>query len=67
MTLWGYQVDLDAYVYSNVYVTPIHLHRKRKEKKKCNRVWRQKNHNKDWFYLNNQIDISYNSPTHAHV
>ena len=33
MTLWGYQVDLDAYVYSNVYVTPIHLHRKRKEKK----------------------------------
>ena len=26
MTLWGYQVDLDMYVYSNAYVTPsIHV------------------------------------------
>ena len=25
MTLWGYQVDLDVYVYSNVYVTLIHV------------------------------------------
>ena len=32
MTLWGYQVDLDVYIYSNVYVTPIHRKRKRKEK-----------------------------------
>ena len=65
MTLWGYQVDLDVYVYSNACVTPsIHVKRKRK---KSNHVWRVKNHNKDWFYLNNQIDIGYNSPTHAHV
>ena len=46
MTLWGYQVDLDVYVYSNVYVTliqfyqknkfvtPIHVKRKKKKKKK---------------------------------
>ena len=34
MTLWGYQVDLDVYVYSNVYVTPIHV----KKKKKGNRL-----------------------------
>ena len=27
-----YQVDLDEDVYSNVYVTPIHVKRKRKEK-----------------------------------
>ena len=28
MTLWGYQVDLDVYVYSNVYVTLIHVKKK---------------------------------------
>ena len=33
MTLWGYQVDLDVYIYSNVYVTPIHVKRKRKKNK----------------------------------
>ena len=33
MTLWGYQVDLDVHVYSNVHVTlSIHV------KKKSNRV-----------------------------
>ena len=33
MTLWGYLVDLDVYIYSNVYVTPsIHVKRKRKKK-----------------------------------
>ena len=33
MTLWGYQVDLDVYAYSDVYVTPsIHVKRKRKKK-----------------------------------
>ena len=32
MTLWGYQVDLDMYVYSNAYVTPIHVKMKRKKK-----------------------------------
>ena len=44
---------------------------KKEKKKKSNRVWRVKNHNKDWFYLNNQIYIyiyiGYNSPTYAHV
>ena len=25
MTLWSSQVDLDVYVYSNVYVTLIHV------------------------------------------
>ena len=65
MTLWGYQVDLDVYVYFNAYVTPsIHIKSKRK---KSNHVWRVKNHNKDWFHLNNQIDIGYNSSTHSHV
>ena len=53
-------------VYSNLYVTPsIHVKRKRKKKKKpC--VKRKKS---QWrlIYLNNQIDISYNSPSHAHV
>ena len=33
MTLWGYQVDLDMYVYSNAYVTPsIHVKMNRKKK-----------------------------------
>ena len=32
MTLWGYQVDLDVYAYSNVYVTHIHVKRRRKKK-----------------------------------
>ena len=33
MTFWGYQVDLDVYVYSNAYVTlSIHVKRKRKKK-----------------------------------
>ena len=32
MTLWGYQVDWDVYVYSNAYVTlSIHVKRKRKK------------------------------------
>ena len=47
MTLWGYQVDLDVYVYSNVYVTliqfyqknkfvtPIHVKRKKKKVTVC--------------------------------
>ena len=39
MTLWGYQVDLDVYAYSNVFVTPIHVKRKRK---KSNSVKRKK-------------------------
>ena len=47
MTLWGYQVDLDVFVYSNVYVAlSIHVKRKRK---KSNCVWRGKNHNEDRF------------------
>ena len=32
MSLWDYQVDLDVYAYSNAYVTPIHVKRKRKNK-----------------------------------
>ena len=35
MTLWGYQVDLDVYVYSNVYVTPIHVKKKKKKVTVC--------------------------------
>ena len=32
MTLWGYQVDLDVYVYSNAHVTlSIHVKSKRKK------------------------------------
>ena len=46
MTLWGYQVDLDVYVYSNVYVTLIHV---KKIIINGNCVWRGKNHNEDWF------------------
>ena len=46
MTLWGYQVDLDVHAYSNVFVTPIHVKRKRKKKEM---VCRGKNHNEDWF------------------